>query len=208
MLNDNLNGNEFKALQELVRDLLLRNPLQSASVTVGRVRIGGSAILLIDSTGGLVIDGLLIGEGDLQWEGPATLDGDVTITKTLDVSAATKLRGLLELLNDLRVKAGGKITVEGSDPVTFGVTSSGAPGLEWSAGGRLAGGASSVSMAYGDKRAIVGAAGAILSSGTNRVVVTAAGTTIEGALFADLPLKSGAASNLHIDGNGKLWRTS
>lgn len=71
-------------------------PLENASVTNGLFRfIGG--VLKLDT--GARLDG----EGTMKWTGPVTLDGDVEITKTLQVAALTRL--LAELIVD-----GGKIT--------------------------------------------------------------------------------------------------
>jgi hypothetical protein len=131
-----------RALAEVLRRLdAVENgsPLQSASVTKGRVRIGGTAILLVDSSGGVIINGTLTGEGTIDWSqtavfrgnftaiGPTRLEGDVVVTKTLevfadsffredvvilktlDVQASTRLRGTTTLENDFSVTAGGVI---------------------------------------------------------------------------------------------------
>lgn len=215
----------FYDLREAIRMLETQSPLRSSSITEGRLRVGGSAILLIDSDGGVVIQGRLNGDGTITWTGAAQFTGTLTAKGTTrfegdttqvgahhvqgnqDITGTLAVKGAATLESDLRVKSGGKVTVEGSDPVVLGVTSSGAPGVEWSSGGRVVGGASSASMTYSDKTVNVGAAGAILANGTNRVVVTASGTTIEGALFGDLPTISatGRTSNVWCDPSTKRF---
>lgn len=82
-----------------------------------------------DPTGSQVVYGILriigdlIGEGGINWEGAANLRGPVHITGengTLTVDAETVLQGLVTLLENLIVRAPGKITVEGGDsPATI-----------------------------------------------------------------------------------------
>jgi hypothetical protein len=106
-------------LDQLLRrisDLETATPLRNASVTAGRVRIGGTAVLLVDSSGGVVIHGSLNGDGTISWSGvttltgttnlngPTTVNGNTSIAGTLDVS------GITTLLNNLIVGSGGKIT--------------------------------------------------------------------------------------------------
>lgn len=72
--------------------------------------------------GALKIIGDLIGEGSIEWEGTADLRGPVHITGengTLTVDAETVLQGLVTLLESLIVRAPGKITVEGTDPIVL-----------------------------------------------------------------------------------------
>lgn len=102
-------------------DQLLRaNPLRSASVSRGVTEFRDySELLITDSNmrvvGTAYVSGRLEGEGTLSWSGPVYLDGSVEITNTLDVLAATRLRGdttiegLTRLLAELIVE--GKITV-------------------------------------------------------------------------------------------------
>ncbi len=81
--------------------------LENSSITKGMLRIIGG-LLRLDS------GARLEGEGHFGWSGPVFLDGDVQVTKTLEVTAATRLRaettieGLTRLLAELVVE--GKIT--------------------------------------------------------------------------------------------------
>ena len=119
--------------------------LENSSITNGRMRfIGG--LLRVDSGGRVEIVGTLNADGTINFTGPftstgaTTLDGDVKITKTLDVTAATTLRNTLAvkgqatLENDLTVKDAGKITVEGAIPMVLDDAK-----LKFSSGGTLKG---------------------------------------------------------------------
>lgn len=130
-------GKKFQAQLDKMRqdiDRLQRtNPLESASVTSGRVRFAGG-LLRIDSGGRVEIVGTLeidgtttvsgsfdvtgpwelagdgtitgnvTGTGTLTWNGPWNLAGTGTITGPVSIS------GILTLLSDLVISGGGKIT--------------------------------------------------------------------------------------------------
>ncbi len=104
---------------EALEQLLRANPLRSASVSRGTTEFRDDSTLLITDSnmrvvGVAYVTGRLEGEGTLSWSGQALLDGPVEITDTLDVLAATRLRGettiegLARLLSELVVE--GKIT--------------------------------------------------------------------------------------------------
>lgn len=225
MLNDNLNGSEIQWIKDQLRDLLLRNFLESASVTIGRVRIGGTAILLIDSNGGLVIDGKLTGSGRFVWTGPAAFDGDVKITKTLDVTGTTKLNATVELFNDLLVKAGGKMTVEGSVPMIMGVTPLGTPGIQFGAATLSSNGAG-VALASGSASVLAEPSAAGIRFGAIQLYVNSTGATVAARLdvtgaiagqanmsaagsFFNPGITSATASpNVYADSTGKYFKAS
>jgi hypothetical protein len=119
---DHLEANFMAEVDRRLSALETTPVMFATSMESGRFRVGGTAVLLVDSQGGLVVAGRLNGDGTFTWTGPATFDGDVKITETLDVSATTTLRGALSLLADLVVSAGGKITVGGVtiDPTAGG----------------------------------------------------------------------------------------
>ena len=195
--------------------------LENSSITNGRMRfIGG--LLRVDSGGRVEIVGKLNADGTITFSGPfsstgtSSFDGDVKITKTLDVSAATKLRGLLELLSDMRVKAGGKITIEGS------------PSIELSQPGGVA------TLAFGDGPRVY-SQGAVVrmdaGTGTSRVSATAISAgmyapnetsvtvsnggaavggqlTVVGALINSGITTGTGAANTFVDTVGKFWKAS
>lgn len=116
---DDVHGDELKEVLRRLRKLETASPLVATSITRGRLRIGGTAVLLVDSSGGVVIEGTLNGDGTITWSGvttltgttnlngPTTVNGNTSIAGTLDVS------GITTLLNNLIVGSGGKISLGG-----------------------------------------------------------------------------------------------
>lgn len=105
-----------------VEQLLRANFLRAAYVSRGVTEFAEQSTLLITDSnmrvvGVAYVSGRLEGEGTFSWSGPALLDGPVEITDTLDVLAATRLRGattieeVARLLSELIVE--GKITAGG-----------------------------------------------------------------------------------------------
>ncbi|MBS3177759.1 MULTISPECIES: M23 family metallopeptidase [unclassified Pseudoclavibacter] len=78
----------------------------------GTGNVTGLFNLLDGST--LSVDGFLRGNGDLEWEGPAKFkglsifDGDVAVTKTLDVTADSRFRARVRIEDDLELVDNGK----------------------------------------------------------------------------------------------------
>lgn len=114
---------EMKKLQANVAKLGAANPLASSSLTHGRLRIGGDAILLVDSSGGLVVHGSINGDGTITWSGvfkltgTTSFEGDTTqkgpfhVQGNSDFTGTVSINGLATLLKNLNVTGGGKITV-------------------------------------------------------------------------------------------------
>ncbi|MFF7681460.1 hypothetical protein ACFZA2_01775 [Microbacterium sp. NPDC007973] len=120
MATDDPNYSYLLRRIEELEQLLRANPLRSASVSRGTTEFRENSTLLITDSnmrvvGVAYVSGRLEGEGTFSWSGPTLLDGSVEITNTLDVLAATRLRGettiegLTRLLAELIVE--GKITV-------------------------------------------------------------------------------------------------
>lgn len=208
---DNLNNDEMRGIIKRLERLERAAPVGFSTVSRGALIIKSIEGLIVE--GSAKITGILTGAGQFLWNGIVTLTSTFTATGTTRFEGDTTqqgpfhIEGATDLTGTMTVASGGKVTVAGSDPVSLGVTSSGAPGIEWSSGGRVVGGASSASMTYSDKTVNVGAAGAILANAANRVVITASGTTIEGALFNDLPTISatGRTPNVWCDPSTKRF---
>lgn len=176
--------------------------LGRSSVSHGTTRFIGEESLSVE--GSQKITGRLFGSGVIEWEGDATFDGDVKITETLDVTAATTLGA------ELKVKPGGKITVEGPSAATLQNGE-----LSFATGGKVVAYPNGAAVAAGSAQVVASTAGALLFFGTNNIGVTSSGTGIDGGLtvngavdFNSIPVKAGAVANLHIDSTGKLWKTS
>ena len=226
---------EIADLYRRIRALEAGSPLGNSSITEGRLRVASPEGLLVEGSarvsgqldvdGTETVSGTLTVTGTLNADGTISLTGPVTITGTTsmegdttqvgahhvqgdqDITGTLAVKGAATLENDLTVQIGGKITVAGADPVVLGVTSGGAPGLEWSAGGTVVGGSSSVSLAYTNKLILAGASGAQLGSGSSKVNVTDAGTTISGDMFSNLPTisASGRTPNVWCDPSTKKF---
>lgn len=233
--DDPISKQEFYELKRQVRELATQSPLRSASITEGRLRVGGSAILLIDSDGGVVIEGSLDGDGNITWTGAALFEGTFTAKGTTrfegdttqvgahhvqgnqDITGTLAVKGAATLENDLRVKPAGKITVEGASAATLqsGALSfaTGAKLTAYATGATLQGSSAgtnvavengSASLNFGTRRVSCEADGILLTG----PVLSTGGLNASGGLSATLPLKAGAAANVHVDSAGKLWRTS
>lgn len=159
-----LDQSGLDSIMRRISDLETATPLRNASVTAGRVRIGGTAVLLVDSSGGVVIHGSLNGDGTITWTGPFNLTGTET------------------------VNGGGKIVVAGSVPMTLGVTSDGRPGVEF-AGGRMTSDGSRIAMSSGSS--VVGAASTFASISNGDTVFLAQST---GPSILNLPTTTNAAN--------------
>lgn len=136
MLTDNLRDSQIKDLMGRVRDLETRSPLRSSSITSGRLRVGGTAILLVDSDGGIVVEGRLTGTGTLEWtqtvnlKGTTTITGPTTITGSLTAKGATRFEGDTTQVGPHHVQGNqditGTLAVKGAATLENNLTLSGA----------------------------------------------------------------------------------
>lgn len=122
--------------------------LQNASIGRAGIRVYDGGWIVIEN-GGLEVEGLarvigeLEGSGTLDWWGPwflrgtgtiagdQNVTGDTTYTGEVTINGAWKfvgpgeitgnvdLKGILNLLKDLLVKAGGRIVIEGADQIVL-----------------------------------------------------------------------------------------
>jgi cytoskeletal protein CcmA (bactofilin family) len=208
MVNLNyLDGRQNKRMNRLERG----TPLGSSAVSRGRTRFIGEESIVIEGSGRvsgtLIVDGKIDGEGKMSWTGPADFDGDVKITKTLDVSAETRLRGETTLEANMNVTNGGKVVV-GS--VELGITSNGRPGLDFD-GATLTEASDRLAMGSGTATVGVAPTFAAVAVGNKSVVVTNTDTTLSGpvklASLAAAPSGT-AVYTVVADASGKLHRSS
>jgi hypothetical protein len=183
--------------------------LENSSITKGRMRfIGGLLRLdsgaLLELVGKADITGTLEGVGTILWRGSMKIlglgtldvDGPATFRATLDVLAATRLRGKITLEDDMTLTGPGKIKV---GTVTMGITSNGRPGLDFE-GATLSENDDRLAMESG--QAVVGVAPtfAAMAFEENSIIVTEDRVTIEGPVYlTGLPTISGVSGNLSID---------
>lgn len=93
-----------------LRALETATPLFAASVTSGRVRIGGTATLLVDSSGGIVVHGSIGGDGAFTWSGILNADGTITLDGPTTINGTLAIKGASTLNGNLTVAGGGRIT--------------------------------------------------------------------------------------------------
>ncbi|MGH1551015.1 hypothetical protein ACRAWB_18280 [Leifsonia poae] len=121
---------ELRRMKTEIHTLGAANPLASSSLTHGRLRIGGDAILLVDSSGGLVVHGSINGDGTITWSGVFELTGttrfkgDTTQIGALHVQGPVDATGSFDISGALRVlgtaEISGAATLKSNLTVTTG----------------------------------------------------------------------------------------
>lgn len=119
---------ELADLKRRIAALETQSPLRSSSITDGRLRIGGSAILLIDSSGGIVVEGRLTGNGTLEWTKTVNLTGTTTITGPTTITGDLTAKGTTRFEGDTTQV--GPFHVTGPTDVTGNFTARGTTRLE------------------------------------------------------------------------------
>lgn len=224
MLTDNLRDQKIQQLLDRVRALETRSPLRSSSITEGRLRVGGSAVLLIDSDGGLIIQGSLDGDGNITWTGvaeftgsfkstgPAVFDGDVDITKTLDVTAAAQflstlaVKGAATLQADLTVNSPGRIMVGTAMKLVPSVDGG---SVEFADGSRLSSNGGTTGIRAGGSRAEISSALAQLSISGRGLTINSGGYQMTSMPTTTVAANPGSfIGALVIDAAGNLRRVA
>lgn len=189
-IKDSRNPDGLEDLARRVKILETASPLRSASVTAGQVRIGGTAILLVDSSGGIIIHGLLSGDGTLTWTGTTNLNGPVNIAGIQTVAGAINLTGTET------ISGNGGLVFPGSYPMTLSPTAgNGSPGIGFPQG-YIAGNSLGIFMGYpGTLNGFVAqATQASMGAGNNFVAVDTAKTRVTGPFWLDPTLGTTTSS--------------
>lgn len=219
-------------LEKRIRDLeqmLRANPLESSSVSNGRLRfIGG--LLRVDSGGSVEIVGTLDVDGateisgaftlsgqDWSISGDGTISGDVIVTGTLNVTGnsafggtlniggATTIDGDTTLNSDLTVSGSGRVQV-GSGMTLTPATDGGA--VVFSNGSKLSANSSSIGLTKGTSTVRIGDSTAGLLAESNSITVSGSGVQIN---LAAIPTESASglpSGALSITGGGFLRRAA
>jgi cytoskeletal protein CcmA (bactofilin family) len=216
-----INLDEPRAVEQVRRidNLERQSPLGNSSVTRGALRVASTEGLIVE--GSQKVSGWLIVTGTLKVVGTFLLDGITTVTGAFTSKGLTRfegdttqsgpfhVQGATDLTGNMTVKTGGKILVEGPSAATLQNGE-----LSFATGGKVVAYPSGVAAVAGTAQVVASVAGAYLFFGSNNLAVSSAGAsasgglTVSGDLVSKLPLKAGAAVNIHVDGNGKFWRTS
>ena len=222
---DNVFSGEDRAQAQRSARVERQAPLGASAITRGQLRIGGSARLLVDSSGGVQVNGSFAGAGTFNWTGPTTLSGSVTLAGPMSITGTQTVTGTLNVngpwnlsgtggitgavsctgnwtwTGQLLINSGGSIRISGSLPMTVGVTSNGKPGVEF-AGGILSSASDRIAMT--SATAVVGAANtfAAVAFGSNSIVVSSTGTAVTGNFVA-----SGGTKSFRVDHPAKpgMW---
>ena len=207
MLNDNLRDSQIKDLMNRVRSLETRSPMRSASVTDGNTNFIGNESLTVTGsqkvTGTLNVSGIENVSGSLGVTGNTTLAGPLVVNGTATITGpSTTVTGPLHVKGDQDNT--GKLAVKGAATLENDLTVAGS--------GKILVGSMTISTqasGYGQLLSptnIYLNAPFVVASG----VFTALGNVnVSGALAnPGIALKAGAVNNVHIDANGRLWRTA
>jgi len=184
---DNLNDDPMVDVLARLRALETADPLGFSSITRGQLRVGGTAVLLVDSSGGVVIEGKLTGEGTFEWTNIAKFTGKLTATGETRFEGDTTqkgpfhIEGATELKGDMAVKPGGKVTIEGANPIVLSQIA-GAAQMQVGAA-KLIGASDGFALGVSDRLVTAGPGGVTVQGGSNSVSVTnAGGTSVAGTL--------------------------
>jgi hypothetical protein len=212
---DNLKQGEVAKQVERQKRGAFGTPGENQSIDRGQFRVGGTARILIDGSGGIVINGTLTGGGTFTWTGtanfngtnnlngtinlvgPTTATGSVVVNGPMDINGVWRLLGTGTISGDVTqtgtftVNSPGKIVVAGSAPITIG-QNGGFPAVAFP-NGRLTSIAGQVGLIdnANNSAVVIGTNSARLTVGTKGVAVDAAGTTVmEKVFMPGLPTRS------------------
>ena len=221
---DNLRGNVVAQHREQFKRVAFGTPLENSSIDRGQFRVGGSATLLVDGDGGMEIDGRLRGEGSFHWLGPQTTEGINTSIGIFNQNGPWNLAGTGGITGNVSstgawtqtgtytVTAGGKIVVQGSDPMTIGQTSAGRPGIQFSTGAQVVGTSDGAQLNNAAGNGFVYANDTVgMQRGSKSVEVTSLGVTVSQPFkIQSLPIAPAGATVYMVvaDSTGNLYRKS
>lgn len=183
---DNLHTGEAARQAANQKRLAFGSPGENSSIDRGRFRVGGSAQILIDGSGGMVVHGTFNGDGTITWTGISNLNGTNNLNGTTNLNGPWKLvgngdvTGNVTQTGDYTVSPTGKITISGSAPVVLGVVG-GVPTVQVGSG-KLVSVAGGMSMLASGGGISVGATAAYMNAGGNEVKVSATNTQVTGPM--------------------------
>lgn len=216
---------EMADLLRRVRDLERASPLNNASIGRNGLRVHSGGVITIQNgglsvTGTAEVIGKLIGSGTLTWTGPVSFEGttnldgptkvvgrmDVTgpmfVSGDTDINGSLDITGNTRLYGDMAVQAAGKISV-GNMRIGEGTHGSG-KGVSFTNGGALSANGTSVE--------VYAATGGFLGVGTGSCSLSHNGSQVKvdgnGVSLSGPSLNTNLTPNIHMDGQGRLWRTS
>lgn len=203
---DNLNDPYARARDMKRQQRRSAHATPGNNMSIGRdgLLVYGGGSITIDNNGGITItgpDGQIVGSGTIQWTGtftntgPTNLNGPTAIHGTLDVS------GITNLLANLIIGTGGKITVAG---MTIANLASGIGGITWGTTfPSLYSDGSSVAIGAASTRYVsVGSSGPAMVNGTRNFAIDAS------SHFMTNMATSTVAANMYVDSAWRVYKTS
>jgi len=192
---------DYLKLKRQVKKLMTRKPLGWTSVSDGQTQFRGEDSVNIIGSG--LVEGLLRIVGQLLVSGSAQVTGDLTIGGNTEITGETTLHATLT------VDSAGKIVIQGSIPVTLGVTSEGVPGMQFDGGARVVGVAQGVAIKSPSGTTGIGVSDAsiAMSNGTSFLTIGAPGVSVTGPFNVNgaMNLANVPISDPHV--LGSIWRS-
>lgn len=119
---DDPNGDPIPGILERLNALEKQNPLESGSVSAGRVRFIGGLLRIdaggrVEIVGTLQVDGTSTVTGQFNVNGPfnlagdGTITGELTITGPVTITGDVDLTGVMTVTGDIEISGPGKIKV-------------------------------------------------------------------------------------------------
>lgn len=232
----NLGQGDLKTLIDRIERLERANPLSNSSLGRGQMRFYDGSVLLIQNgalkvTGSATISGLLDVTGRAEISGLLDVTGTANISGILNVSGQTTLSGTTTIAGPTGVT--GKLTIQGDTSITgkLDITGNTTIGgtteitgittlkseLIVQQGKKITLGGLVLENQGTDSAQVQMPGGGVSASTTlgmsivhNSINIAATKIAIAGdnASISNLPLKSGATANVHIDSLGRLWRNA
>ena len=207
-------GNQLRSLKRAPRQIAVATDLRNASVSGGRTRFVGLLSLIVE--GSQLVSGLLYISGTLRAIGAIFLDGITTVTGVWNQNGPWNLAGAGGITGDVvqtgttRVRGGGKVIVEGTDPVTLGLTPSGRPGLQFGTGSQIIGTSDGAQLTNAGGNGFVYANVTVgMQRGSKSVEVSSTGVEVTAPFkIQSLPIAPGGTTVYLVvsDSSGNLYR--
>lgn len=205
----NRTAERFEKLERTVREIATGSPLQSSSVTKGRIRVIGGLLRIdeggrVEIVGTLEIDGTTTVTGTFKVTGPWSLDGDGTISGDVTISGTVALTGDMNVTGDINVTGSGRVKVGN---MTLDPSSN---------GGSMKFGSGPEVYANGAELSLYSGLGSFITLNAAEAKINGPGARwleVNGSGFklVNLPTKTAASTGLpvgalHADSSGNLFR--
>lgn len=90
--------------------LAFGTPGENQSIDRGQFRVGGTARILIDGSGGIIVHGTFNGDGTITWTGVSNLNGTVNLNGPVNITGTQTVTGILNVNGPWNLAGTGGIT--------------------------------------------------------------------------------------------------